>query len=111
MGFRVRIPGNKHELEFVLDHVLNHPLKGFEINDADKGIMKSLGYHASDLVDAGVLDILYNRRTHKTTIMAKTNVFKKRNGSGKSIEYILGDKLDNTLKIDLPSVKMPKVNL
>jgi hypothetical protein len=111
MGFRVRIPGNKPEIEYVLDHVLNHPLKGFEIDDKNKGIMKSLGYHASDLVEAGILDILYNRRTHKTTIMAKTDVFKKRNGSGKSIEYILGDKLDNTLEIDLPTVKIPKVKL
>jgi len=111
MGFRVRIPGNKPEVEYVLDHVLNNPLKGFEIDDANKGIMNSLGYHVSDIVEAGVLEILYNRRTHKTTIMAKTDSFNKRKGPGKSIEYILGDKINNTLKIKLPSFKKPEIKL
>lgn len=111
MGFRVCIPKNRPEIEYVLDHVFSHPLHGYEIPDNNKNIMKSLGYHVSDLVDAGVLDILYNRKTQKTTIMAKTDQFKKINGRGKSIEYILGDKINNTLNIEFPTIKKPIIQL
>lgn len=109
MGYRVVIPGNKPEIEIVMDHAFSHPLKVFEIEN--KGILKSIGYHASDLINAGVLDIVYNRRTQRSSIVAKTNNYRKIKGRGKNIEYIVGDKINNVLKIDAPLTKKPSVLL
>jgi hypothetical protein len=97
MGFRVVIPGNKPELEFVFDTLLKHPLKGFEIRDP--GITRSIGVHFSELIDKGMLDLTYNRRKGSSTLLVKTGDYRKIHGRGRSIEYILGDKMNNLLHV------------
>jgi len=109
MGYRLELPGNKPELEFVVDYLLEHPLKGFEIKDPY--LPNSLGRYANNLVEAGVLDILYNRKKKSTTLMIKTDQYHKKKGRGRSIEYVLGDKLNNVLTIPAPTIKMPKILL
>jgi hypothetical protein len=109
MSYRIPLPGNKPELEFAFDTLLSNPFKGFEIND--KSLVQRIGYYGSDLVDAGVLDILYNRKRKSTTVMVKTDYYKKKKGRGRSIEYIVGDRINNTLIIPKPVVNIPRVRL
>lgn len=105
MGFRVVIPGNKPELEFVFDTLLKHPLHGFEIRDP--GITRSMGVHFSELIKNGMLDITYNKSKRSSTLLVKTGEFRKIHGRGKSIEYILGDKMNNLLQVPRDLLKIP----
>lgn len=104
MGFRVVIPKNKPNIEFVLDTLLENPLKGFEINDPV--LSRQIGHYANNLVDDGVLEILYNRKKKTTTLLLKADVGRKKNARYNGVEYILGDKLDNVLSIPKDALKI-----
>lgn len=106
--YRVKIPGNKPDVEKLLDTCIKKP---FHTHPIDNSLARKLGYYLNEdkIIDDGVFEILYNRRTRSSKAVINTFNVKKQNGKGKSIEYIFGDKY--TPKIDTQPLQMsqPKI--
>ena len=107
MGFRVVIPSRKKKVIETLDQVLDHPLKRIRIPGEPKknqSLIQNISYYCAPLLDDGVLEILTNKRLKRTSITINTNEYNKILGRGKNIEYILGDKIKNTLEVEIPKI-------
>lgn len=86
--YRLKLPGNLPDIESLIDNLIEQPY--VELNNS--GQSRKLGFYTKDL-PKGVLKIYWNRELKESIAILKVKEATKKNGKGKSIEYILGDKI------------------